>query len=307
MAFRWTVRPGPRQIGVVEWFATLVAALVSLASALASPFGAGAGGETGSVTVPLEAAERGGPRRDDPPILGSPDPSRPLVVIDAGHGGRDPGASSRHAARAEKHITLELARAIRDELVRSGRLRVALTRDEDRYIDLRERYEIARRLGAELFVSVHADAAPHNDDARGATIYTLSEVASDKEAALLAASENRAGLIGGADLSEDPGVNRILIDLAQRESMERSAGFARLLHREASEIFPFRPEYHRFASLIVLKAPDIPSILFESGYLTNAEDAAYIQSSGGQTQIATGMRRAIEAHFARRVVPVARS
>ena len=98
----------------------------------------------------------------------------------------------------------------------------------------------------------------------------------------------------------------ILIDLAQRESMNRSAEFARLLRREASAFFPFRPDYHRFASLIVLKAPDIPSILFESGYLTNEADAAYILSDEGRRQIATGMRRAIEAHFARRAFKAAR-
>lgn len=239
---------------------------------------------------------------DLPPILGPDDPDRPLVVIDAGHGGRDPGATSPHDAAFEKAVTLALARAIRDEIAASGRVRVALTRDDDRYIELRDRYEIARRLGADLFISVHADAAPRNDEAHGATIYTLSEVASDREAALLAARENRTGLINGAGLAGDAGVDRILIDLAQRESMNRSADFAQLLKREASPFFPFRPDYHRFASLIVLKAPDIPSILFESGYLTNAKDAAYIHSTEGQKQIAIGMRRAIEAHFADEIV-----
>jgi N-acetylmuramoyl-L-alanine amidase len=117
----------------------------------------------------------------------------------------------------------------------------------------------------------------------------------------LAARENKSDIIGGAGLSANPGVNMILIDLAQRESMDMSADFARLLRREASAYFPFRSDYHRFASLIVLKAPDIPSILFESGYLTNAADTAYIVSDEGRKQIATGMRRAIEAHFARRI------
>jgi N-acetylmuramoyl-L-alanine amidase len=124
---------------------------------------------------------------------------------------------------------------------------------------------------------------------------------------LLAQSQNASDAIGGVQrLHPNPAVNRILIDLAQRESMDASAEFARLLKREASAFFPFRPEYHRFASLLVLKAPDIPSILFESGYLTNREDAAYIQSEQGQQQIATGIRRAVEAHFARRLVRTAR-
>jgi N-acetylmuramoyl-L-alanine amidase len=147
-----------------------------------------------------------------------------------------------------------------------------------------------------------------SDAAHGATIYTLSEVASDREAALLAARENKSDIIGGVDLKgKNADVNMILIDLAQRESMSVSTDFARLLQREASAFVPFRPEAHRFASLIVLKAPDIPSILFESGYLTNAHDSAYIQSPEGQQQIATGMRRAIEAHFARRMVQTRRS
>ena len=277
-----------------------------LVAALLSLFGVApeAKDAPGSVTVALD--EAGDPKPLPlPAISAARGPNRPIVVIDAGHGGRDPGATSPYGGRREKDVTLALARAIRDELVRSGRVRVALTRDDDRYVDLRDRYEIARRVGASLFVSVHADAAPNNDGARGATIYTLSEVASDREAALLAARENRAGLIGGAELSPDPGVNMILIDLALRESMDRSADFARLLHREASPFFPFREQYHRFASLIVLKAPDIPSILFEAGYLTNSEDVAYIHSAEGRQQIATGMRSAIETYFAKHNVRVA--
>ena len=259
------------------------------------------GGESGGgITIelpPLPTAGRDLPLPALTPARGA-DP--PLVVIDAGHGGRDPGATSPFEGRLEKNVTLAIARRVRDDLAASGRVRVALTRDDDSYLILEDRYGIARRLGADLFISIHADAAPHNDGARGATIYTLSEVASDREAALLAQRENDADLIGGARLSRDPNVNVILIDLAQRESMNVSADFARILHREASPIFPFRPEWHRFASLVVLKAPDIPSILFESGYLTNEVDVAYIHSPEGQRQIADGLRRAIEAHFARR-------
>jgi N-acetylmuramoyl-L-alanine amidase len=234
-----------------------------------------------------------------PPVAGPE--GRPLVVIDPGHGGPDPGAISPHGGIREKDVTLAVARQVRDELVASGRVRVALTRDTDDYLILRDRYEIARRLHADLFISVHADAAP-NPAARGATIYTLSEVASDEEAALLAARENKADIIGGIDLaSQDAGVNRILIDLAQRESMNVSTKFATLLHREASPLVPFRPMYHRFAALVVLKAPDIPSILFEAGYLTHTDDSDYIRSADGQKQIAIGMKRAIEAHFARQI------
>ena len=254
----------------------------------------------GEVTVALN--RNSGAQPGDPPILGSRNPNRPLVVIDPGHGGHDPGATSVHDGAKEKEIVLALARAVRDELVRSGKMRVALTRDEDRFIELRERYEIARRMGADLFVSVHADAAPLNDLARGATVYTLSEVASDREAALLAQRQNQSDLIGGVALrGQDATVNAILIDLAQRESMDVSASFARLVQREAG--FPLRPEPHRFASLMVLKAPDVPSVLLETGYLTNIDDSRFIQSPEGRQQIATSLRRAIEAHFARRMLP----
>jgi N-acetylmuramoyl-L-alanine amidase len=202
-------------------------------------------------------------------------------------------------------VTLAIATAIRDALAASGRVRVAMTREDDRYLVLKDRYEIARRMNASLFISIHADAAPANDGARGATIYTLSEVASDREAALLAEQQNDSDRIAGASLSGETAVDRILIDLAQRESMTVSADFAALLKREASAYFPFRPEYHRFASLAVLKAPDVPSILFETGYLTNPTDAAYISSPEGRRQIALGMKSAIETHFARRLVRVA--
>lgn len=236
-----------------------------------------------------------------PAISGSTDPTRPLIVIDPGHGGQDPGAISGSGLR-EAHATLALARTLQVELAASPRLRVALTRSGDTYLPLPHRYEIARRLGADLFISVHADAAPLNHEARGATIYTLSEVASDRQAAALAARENGAAGIGGADASRDAGVNRILIDLAQRESMIASADFAKLLHREAAPLIPFQPDFHRFASFVVLKAPDIPSLLFEAGYLTNAEDEAFIASEEGQQRIARGLRKAAETYFAKRTI-----
>jgi N-acetylmuramoyl-L-alanine amidase len=277
----------------------LLALLIALVTA-AIPAGPGAHSEEG---VPIAPAGRSDPAPGLPRILG--DPARPLVVLDAGHGGRDPGAVSPFGARREKDVTLAIATAIRDGLAASGRVRVAMTREDDRYLVLKDRYEIARKMGASLFVSIHADAAPANDGARGATIYTLSEVASDREAALLAEQQNQSDRIAGASLSGETGVDRILIDLAQRESMTVSAEFAALLKREASAYFPFRPQYHRFASLAVLKAPDVPSILFETGYLTNPTDAAYISSAEGRRQIALGMKSAIETHFARKLVRVA--
>ena len=280
----------------------LLAFLSALAAAI---FGGNPDAPERGVTIALDApgaSADGGPL---PRIYGTRDTKRPLVVLDPGHGGRDPGATSPFGGRREKDVTLAIARAIRDALAASGRVRVALTREDDSFVVLTDRYEIARRMGAGLFISIHADAAPSNDGARGATIYTLSEVASDRQAALLAEEQNEADRIGGAPLSEDAGINRILIDLAQRESMNVSADFAALLRREASPYFPFRPDYHRFASLIVLKAPDVPSILFETGYLTNPVDVAYIHSAEGQKQLAMGMRSAIDTHFARRTVDLA--
>ena len=235
-----------------------------------------------------------------PPISGPKDPNLPLIVIDAGHGGHDPGAANKAKGYKEKEVTLALALALKNRLLRSGRIRVALTRSDDRFLLLQERYDIARRLGADLFISLHADAA-ESDAAQGATIYTLSETASDREAARLAARENRVDIINGVNLaSQDSAVNSILIDLSQREAMAQSADFARLLYREAAPYVPFRSNYHRFASLVVLKAPDIPSVLFEAGYITSNKDVERLTSAAGQRNVAEGVARAIEIYFARR-------
>ncbi|MDX3908738.1 MAG: N-acetylmuramoyl-L-alanine amidase [Sphingobium sp.] len=250
-----------------------------------------------SITVPIPPAARG---IKLPAVEGPRDATRPLVVIDAGHGGHDPGAINAQANVREKDLTLAVAQAIRDRLLATGKVRVALTRDDDRFLVLQERYGIARRLSADLFISIHADAA-ENIQARGATVYTLSETASDQEAARLAARENKADIINGVDLgAQDAGVSSILIDLTQRETMAQSTSFARLLQREAAPMVPFRSTAHRFASLIVLKAPDTPSVLFETGYISNTIDAAFLTSPAGQRRIADGVGKAIEIYFARR-------
>ncbi len=236
-----------------------------------------------------------------PRIYGPKDSSRPLVVIDAGHGGHDPGAISPHGSQREKNVTLGIARAIRDRLVSSGRVRVALTRDSDKFLVLEERYGIARRMNADLFISIHADAAG-SQDASGATVYTLSEVASDREAAKLAARENKANIINGVNLGgANRDVSSILIDLTQRETMNVSADFAKLLHREGRREINFRRIPHKFASFVVLKAPDTPSVLFETGYLTNLQDVNFLSSRSGQTKVAEGVASAIEVHFARKL------
>lgn len=251
-----------------------------------------------SVTVPIGKPKPAVPL---PRIEGPADDDLPLVVIDAGHGGHDPGAISPHNGRREKDVTLALARAIRDELVASRRVRVALTRADDRFLVLEERYGIARRLKADLFISVHADAA-ENREAHGASVYTLSEVASDREAARLAARENKANIINGVNLgAHGDDVSSILIDLTQRETMNASAEFARLLQREASDEVPFRTTAHRFASFVVLKAPDTPSVLFETGFLSNKDDAEFLASATGRKKIARGVREAVQIHFARQI------
>jgi N-acetylmuramoyl-L-alanine amidase len=236
-----------------------------------------------------------------PKISGPADASLPLVVIDAGHGGHDPGAISPHGGQREKEVTLAIAKAVRDEMLKSGRVRVALTRDNDKFVVLQDRYQIARKLNADLFISIHADSA-ENPQASGGTVYTLSEVASDREAQRLAARENKANIINGVNLGgADANVSSILIDLTQRETMNVSADFAKLLLREATPNMRIRGNSHRFASFIVLKAPDTPSVLFETGYLSNETDVSFLASSNGQQKVARAVANAIQVHFARRI------
>ncbi len=241
-----------------------------------------------------------------PKIEGPKRSDLPLVVIDPGHGGHDPGSSSADDSEREKTIALNIAKAIRDELVESGRVRVALTRSDDRFLVLEERREIARALHADLFISIHCDSAP-TSAARGASIYTLSETSSDRVAAALAARENKSDVINGVDLSgASNDVSTILIDLAQRETMNTSSAFAATLQRELAPLIGLKPTFHKFAGLMVLKAPDVPSVLLETGYISNEDDLALLTSAGYRRKIALGVRRAIEAHFARQLVEKAR-
>jgi N-acetylmuramoyl-L-alanine amidase len=227
-------------------------------------------------------------------IYGAPDArGRPIVVIDAGHGGRDPGATSVSGEVSEKQLTLALARELRDVLVKRGRVRVAMTRDDDRYLTLDQRDAVARRLDAALFVSLHMDSAP-NPLARGATVYSLSDVASDAEAARLAAAQNDAG-----DAGEDDGsVSAILSDLAMRGQMSASADFAERLVNKSAGRFELRPNPHRFAAFHVLRRAEAPAVLFESGYLSNVDDEALLRSPDQRAKIALALAQAIEADVA---------
>jgi N-acetylmuramoyl-L-alanine amidase len=236
-----------------------------------------------------------------PKIQGPSDSKLPLVVIDAGHGGHDPGAINPRSGKREKDVTLAIAKSIRAELVKTGRVRVALTRDTDSFIVLQNRFGIARKMKADLFISIHADAA-ENAEANGATVYTLSEVASDREAQRLAARENKADIINGINLGgADANVSSILIDLTQRETMNVSADFAKLLLREAGPNMHLRTNSHKFASFVVLKAPDTPSVLFETGYISNDRDMTFLSSAAGQQSIGRSVASAIQVHFARRL------
>lgn len=225
---------------------------------------------------------------------------KPVVVIDAGHGGADPGAPSVLDGKTEKTVTLEIAKAIKAELDRSGQVKAVLTRDKDFFIPLQERVAIARRLKADLFISVHADSIA-NPDIRGATVYTLSERASDREAERLAAKENRADMIAGINFdTRTPDVADILLSLMQRETMNYSAEFAATTVDAMGDDIFFRTNHHRFAGFMVLKAPDIPSVLLETGYMSNLEDSRFLFSEEGQKKLARGVREAVERYFARR-------
>jgi N-acetylmuramoyl-L-alanine amidase len=264
---------------------------------LASPVGAERVPNSASAAIPPRPS-----RLSLPPVQGPRRLDAPLVVIDAGHGGHDPGSSSSNGDEQEKEVALKIARTIRDELLDSGKVRVAMTRSDDRFLVLQERREIARRLHADLFISVHCDSAPNNA-ARGASIYTLSETSSDRVAAALAARENKADVINGIDLSrESNDVSSILIDLAQRETLNTSSTFAFELQRELSPLISLKPNFHKFAGLMVLKAPDVPSVLLETGYISNDDDLALLTSEEYRRKIALGVRRAVEAHFARQLV-----
>lgn len=270
-------------------------------------------GKAPTVIVPLAPPEAPSPAPSPPP---SPPPPLPpispqsqhkapivasqfTVAIDAGHGGIDPGAVSR-AGVQEKTITLAMALEIRRQLDERGRFRALLTRDDDRFIRLRDRVALARAGGAQLFVSLHADVLT-SGTLNGASIYTLSATASDREAEALAASENKADVIAGYDLSaEAPEVSNILIDLAQRETNQLSADFAERLVRELSPSFPLVPKPHRAAGFAVLTAPDIPSVLIEMGYLSSREDQQKLESPEYRRRLAATVVRAIEAYAAAR-------
>jgi len=225
---------------------------------------------------------------------------RPLIVIDAGHGGHDPGALGAH--RSESTVTLAAAMALRDELLRTGRYRVQLTRESDVYVDLYRRVRIARQADADLFISLHADAG--GDPAtRGASVYTLSE-----QGASRAVREVTRGDNWHRDLhlpGRDPSVDRILLDMTQRATQNRSAQFARILltHLEASDR-PLLRRSHRDAGLAVLLAPDVPAVLLEMGFITNPDDERSLGDAVQRRQLARAVAEGIDRYFSQPESPM---
>lgn len=225
---------------------------------------------------------------------------RRVVVIDAGHGGVDPGTHGRSGVQ-EKAVVLAFAKELAGELRASGRYDVHLTRDSDIFIPLRERVSIARRHKADLFISIHADAI-QKPNVRGMSIYTLSENASDAEAAALARKENQSDLIAGLDLQgESPEVTGILIDLAQRETKNYSSRFAKTVVDHASQKTATLDPAHRFAGFVVLKAPDVPSVLIELGFLTNPDDEKQLTSPTWRATMAKTLSRSVDLYFGDRL------
>lgn len=219
-----------------------------------------------------------------------------VIVLDPGHGGVDPGTAGPTGI-VEKHLTLSVARVVRDRLEASGAFRVVMTRDRDVFIALRDRLAVAKDVGADLFVSIHADAVD-NPRTRGASVYTLSEKASDQEAEAFADKENKADLLGGMNLSHElPEVTNILIDLAQREAMNQSALFATRLVGELAREGRLLRNTHRFAGFAVLRSPDTPAVLVEIGFLSNPEDEALLNRDSHRSRIANAVVRAIEGYF----------
>ena len=227
--------------------------------------------------------------------------SRPLIVIDPGHGGIDNGTQS--AGEMEKNLVLNFGLALRDRIEKTGKYRVVMTRTDDTFIPLNDRVKVARSQSAALFVSIHADALPRREgDAQGATIYTLSDKASDTEAERLAEAENKADAIGGVNLTDEPTeVADILIDLAQRETRTFSNRFARLLMGEMKSTVRMHKNPLKSAGFRVLKAPDVPSVLVELGYVSNKGDLEHLVSENWRTKTVGSMSQAIDAFFGKRL------
>lgn len=219
-----------------------------------------------------------------------------IIMIDAGHGGVDPGAIG-YSGTYEKNITLSMAKELKGALDKNSHYQVYLTRSRDIFIPLRERVNISRKHNSDLFISIHADSA-RNSKATGLSVYTLSEAASDKEAAALAEKENKADIVAGINFAEhSKDVNDILLNMAQRETNNYSAEFATLLGRQMANIVKTVSNTHRFAGFAVLKAPDVPSVLLELGYLSNPVEERQLKQKTYRQKLVAATVRAIDKYF----------
>jgi N-acetylmuramoyl-L-alanine amidase len=232
------------------------------------------------------------------PAEASGDP-RPLIVVDPGHGGIDSGTKSA-SGQDEKDVVLAFGLTLRDKLQKSGKYRVVMTRSDDTFIPLDERVRFARAHKASLFISIHADSIPRSEgQAEGASVYTLSPHASDAEAARLAEVENKSDVIAGVDLSSEPNdVANILIDLAQRETKTFSQQFARNVVGELKATTRLHIHPIKSAGFIVLKAPDVPSVLVELGYMSTKDDLVHLMSADWRARTADSMAHAVDSFFA---------
>ena len=227
---------------------------------------------------------------------------RPLIVVDPGHGGIDSGTKSG-SGQDEKDVVLAFGQMLRDKLEKTGKYRVAMTRSDDTFIPLDERVRFARARKASLFISIHADSIPRSEgQAEGASVYTLSAHASDAEAARLAEVENKSDVIAGVDLSSEPNdVANILIDLAQRETKAFSLQFARDLVGEFKATTRLHMHPLKSAGFIVLKAPDVPSVLVELGYMSTKDDLVHLMSADWRARTADSLVHAVDTFFAPRM------
>lgn len=247
--------------------------------------------------LPREAAKKAEP----PPARSVSDP-RPIIVLDPGHGGIDTGTRAGTGVM-EKTLVLDFALMLRDKLEKTGKYRVVMTRIDDTFVPLAERVRLARSRGAQLFVSIHCDALARGDgEAEGATVYTVSDKASDAEAARLAEAENRADVIAGVDLSAEPDdIADILIDLAQRETKTFSTQFARQLISELKGAARMHKHPLKAAGFRVLKAPDVPSVLIELGYVSSRQDLKQLVSDSWRSRAGDAIVQAVHTFFTTRV------
>ena len=221
---------------------------------------------------------------------------KPLIVIDAGHGGLDPG-SKGVGGKWEKHITLAIAKQLRAELLRTKRYKVYLTRSSDYYIPLRTRYRIAEKKKADFFISIHADSH-RKSSTRGMSVYTLSDKSSDREAARLAKKENAFAELVGDKTKDENDILNILIDVAQGGTMNASASFAKIMVKNIKNAkIKLLRRPHRFAGFAVLKSPYVPSVLIESGYMSNKYDISNLSNITWQKRFALTIRKSLDSYF----------